>query len=123
MKVKNRAELLASAIPLRSGDAGSPSTRLQHSLDAPVTFVILPIFALANTAISLSGSYLHNLSTLNSIGIILGLLVGKPLGIIAFIIAGLWWVGVLFPVICGLLTCWVSGFWPALGLPCRYSFR
>jgi NhaA family Na+:H+ antiporter len=46
-----------------------------------VALIILPIFALANTAIVLSGDIGQSLSQSHSIGIILGLVVGKPLGI------------------------------------------
>jgi len=47
----------------------------------PVAFIILPIFALANTAISLNGNFTHTLSQHYSLGIMTGLIVGKPLGI------------------------------------------
>src|SRR5690606_35243987 len=48
--------LLAFAIPFGNGDEKSTSYILQHFLHKPVSFVILPIFALANTAIILSGN-------------------------------------------------------------------
>src|SRR5678815_5155385 len=47
--------LLAFAIPFGSGSKKSTSYILQHFLHKPVAFIILPIFALANTAIALSG--------------------------------------------------------------------
>ena len=73
--------LLAFAIPFARGDAASPSYRLQHCLHKPVAFLILPLFALANTGIALTGNWLAGLTTANSIGIVAGLVVGKPLGI------------------------------------------
>lgn len=76
--------LLAFAIPFGKGDSDSPSYRLQHWLHAPVAFGILPIFALANTGIEIPNGWLGGLSSSNSIGILLGLLVGKPLGISLF---------------------------------------
>jgi Na+:H+ antiporter, NhaA family len=73
--------LLAFAIPFGNGNAKSTSYVLQHFLHKPVAFVILPIFALANTAIVFSGDISQTLSEPYSIGIALGLIVGKPLGI------------------------------------------
>lgn len=73
--------LLAFAIPFGNGDEKSTSYILQHFLHKPVSFVILPIFALANTAIILSGNLGEILSLNYSLGIALGLIVGKPLGI------------------------------------------
>lgn len=73
--------LLAFAIPFRRGDDKSPSHKVQHFLHKPVAFVILPIFALANTAIILSGDITQTLMQNYSLGIALGLIVGKPIGI------------------------------------------
>ena len=75
--------LLAFAIPYsaRDDDQESPSHRLEHILHKPVAFVILPIFALANTAIVIGPDWMQNLASANSIGITAGLLVGKPLGV------------------------------------------
>lgn len=75
--------LLAFAIPFTplEDDETSPSYKVENFLHTPVTFMILPIFALANTGIIISGDWLENLSTVNSRGIIFGLLAGKPLGI------------------------------------------
>ncbi|MEP7374025.1 MAG: Na+/H+ antiporter NhaA [Chitinophagaceae bacterium] len=76
--------LLAFAIPFGSGGKKSPSYRLQHFLHKPVAFIVLPIFAFANTGLLLSDGWEDELTTNNSLGIILGLLIGKPLGIILF---------------------------------------
>jgi NhaA family Na+:H+ antiporter len=75
--------LLAFAIPFsaKQDDEESPSHRLEHALHKPVAFVILPIFALANTGIIIGPDWAQNLTTANSMGIIGGLVVGKPLGI------------------------------------------
>jgi NhaA family Na+:H+ antiporter len=75
--------LLAFAIPFtgRQDDEESPSHRLEHFLHKPVAFVILPIFALANTGIVLGADALQSLTVNNSLGIISGLLIGKPVGI------------------------------------------
>jgi NhaA family Na+:H+ antiporter len=75
--------LLAFAIPFsaKQDDEESPSHRLEHALHKPVAFVILPIFALANTGIIIGPDWAQNLTTANSMGIIGGLVLGKPLGI------------------------------------------
>jgi NhaA family Na+:H+ antiporter len=73
--------LLAFAIPFGKGEKKSISYILQHALHKPVAFVILPIFALANTAIAVNGNIEEILVATSSIGIALGLIIGKPLGI------------------------------------------
>ncbi|MFN3753331.1 Na+/H+ antiporter NhaA [Flavobacterium sp.] len=75
--------LLAFAIPFGKGGKKSTSYMLQHFLHKPVAFIILPIFALANTAIVLSSDIGATLTQNYSLGIALGLIVGKPLGIFA----------------------------------------
>ncbi|MBS1174253.1 MAG: Na+/H+ antiporter NhaA [Burkholderiaceae bacterium] len=74
--------LLAFAIPFGNGDVHSPSYHLQHVLHKPVAFIIMPIFALANTGIMLSGDWVSGLTSANSMGISAGLLIGKPVGIL-----------------------------------------
>jgi NhaA family Na+:H+ antiporter len=75
--------LLAFAIPFSSkeDDEESPSHKLEHFLHKPVAFMILPIFALANTGIIIGANWADSLTTANSTGIIGGLAVGKPIGI------------------------------------------
>jgi NhaA family Na+:H+ antiporter len=75
--------LLAFAVPFsaQDDDEGSPSHRLEHVLHKPVAFIILPIFALANTGVPVGEDWLYGLTGPNSIGIISGLIVGKPLGV------------------------------------------
>ena len=76
--------LLAFALPFRNGDEKSPSYRLQHRLHKPVALVILPLFALANTGIVFTAGWHNSLTSKNSLGIFLGLIVGKPVGILLF---------------------------------------
>jgi NhaA family Na+:H+ antiporter len=78
--------LLAFAIPYspKEDDAESPSHRLENILHKPVTFLILPLFALANTGIAVGSNWAAELTTANSLGIILGLVAGKPVGIFVF---------------------------------------
>ena len=75
--------MLAFAIPYSSkqDDDESPSHQLEHFLHKPVAYLILPIFALANTGIVFDSNWSDNLSTTNSLGILAGLIIGKPLGI------------------------------------------
>jgi NhaA family Na+:H+ antiporter len=72
------------AIPFGRGDNESPSYKLQHFLHKPVAFIIMPLFALANTDIALTGNWIKGLATSNSLGIFAGLFIGKPLGIALF---------------------------------------
>lgn len=74
---------LAFTIPFsgKADDETSPSFKLEHFLNKPVPFIILPIFALANTGIVLSADSLQTLTNANEIGILSGLILGKPLGI------------------------------------------
>ncbi len=76
--------LLAFAIPFGRGGESSPSYKLQHFLHKPVAFFIVPLFALANTGIRLQPGFYNELLSRNSLGIIGGLILGKPLGIILF---------------------------------------
>lgn len=60
--------------------AQAPLVRLEQALHAPVTFGIMPLFALANAGVSLHGSG-HLLSSPVALGVIAGLFLGKPIGI------------------------------------------
>ncbi len=79
--------LLAFVIPFGNGDEKSPSSILQHLLHKPVAFLILPLFAMANTCISIGDSW-QSLGQTNSLGIMTGLVIGKPLGIVLFSFIG-----------------------------------
>lgn len=80
--------LLAFAIPFGDGGDRSPSYRLQHFLHKPVAFIILPLFALANTCIPVSAGWHQALGQPSSLGIISGLIAGKPIGILLFSFLG-----------------------------------
>ena len=66
---------------------------LEHALHKPVNYLIMPIFALANTGIVLVGNVAALLVTPLSFGIISGLFLGKPLGIalLSFLVVKLGW--------------------------------
>lgn len=76
--------LAAFAIPFGDGSKKSPSYILQHALHKPVAFMIVPIFALANTAIIFEPNWLDGFESTVSYGIIAGLVLGKPIGIMIF---------------------------------------
>jgi Na+:H+ antiporter, NhaA family len=81
--------LLAFAIPFANGDENSNSYKLQHLLHRPVAFIILPLFALANTAVVFENSLGQALMEWTSIGILAGLVIGKPIGISLFSVAAI----------------------------------
>ncbi len=62
----------------------TPMQSLEHALLPWVSFLIVPLFALANAGVVLSGSLTDALSGRETLGIILGLCIGKPLGIAIF---------------------------------------
>jgi NhaA family Na+:H+ antiporter len=76
--------MLAFAIPFWSRDQQqpSPSHQLENFLHKPVAFIVLPLFALANTGIVFGANWTLDLATPNSLGVMLGLVVGKPLGVL-----------------------------------------
>jgi NhaA family Na+:H+ antiporter len=81
---KTAKNLLGSIEQLVQGTE-SPSELLTRKLNDWVSFLVLPLFALANAGVTFSGGAWHELLTSRiAWGILLGLVVGKPLGIIAF---------------------------------------
>ena len=76
--------LLAFAIPFGKSIDKSPSYKIQHFLHKPVAFFILPLFAVANTGIVIKSGWQDGLLEMGSLGIIAGLVIGKPLGISLF---------------------------------------
>lgn len=76
--------LLAATIPFDKDDSLSKSYKLQHLLHTPVAFLVLPVFALANTAIVISDGWENNFGEPYALGILGGLILGKPLGILLF---------------------------------------
>lgn len=74
--------LTAMTLPTTPDDKESPLEKLEHILAKPVNFIIIPIFAFANTAIVLHSEMIGGLTSSMGLGIIFGLLVGKSLGIL-----------------------------------------
>ncbi len=60
-----------------------PGEQIEYSLEATVNYSILPLFAFFNTGILVVGTYFNVFTPIN-LGIIVGLCIGKPLGIVGF---------------------------------------
>lgn len=73
--------LVGFFVPLKKENGHSPAMHLAHGLAPWVSWVILPLFAFANAGVSLTGVSADGLLSAVPIGIILGLFIGKPLGI------------------------------------------
>ena len=73
--------LVAMTIPTNDTDIESPLEKLEHMLAKPVNFIIVPLFAIANTAITFQSEMIGGLTSNMGLGIMLGLFVGKTIGI------------------------------------------
>jgi NhaA family Na+:H+ antiporter len=87
-------------------EAVSPVERLQHALHGWVAFGIMPLFALANAGVALGSVRLDGDGRGAFLGVLLGLVLGKPIGVVGFawlavrirvaaLPAGVRWPGVL----------------------------
>ena len=95
--------LLAFAIPFKEIKGQSPSALLMDKLHEPVSWFILPVFALANTAIVMESNAMDGLWQTPALGIMAGLLLGKPIGI--------------------FLASWISVKYKLASLPTNTSFK
>jgi len=77
--------LIAFCIPIRDKEGGSPLRELEHDLHGPVAFVVLPAFAFANAGLSLAGMSLSDIAHPVTMGVMAGLVIGKPVGILLFV--------------------------------------
>lgn len=77
--------LLATVIPHRKKNKEySLLTKIEHNISSYVAFGIMPLFALANAGVSLDGINLESLLSPVPLGIVLGLFVGKQIGVFLF---------------------------------------
>ncbi len=76
--------LTAFTLPTNPTDDESPLEKLEHMLMKPVNFLIMPIFAIANTNIKFESEMVSNITSSVSMAIICGLVLGKPIGIVSF---------------------------------------
>ena len=82
--------LLATVIPHRKKEKDfSLLTKVEHKISPYVAFGIMPLFALANAGVSLDGVNLSSLLTPVPLGILLGLFVGKQIGVFIFSIVSI----------------------------------
>lgn len=86
--------IIGFLIPLKKERGYSPANDLEHILHPWVAFLILPLFAFANAGVSLQGVTPGGLFSLLPLGIIAGLLIGKPLGVGLFC-----WLGLKFKLV------------------------
>lgn len=80
--------ILGLLIPLKNNKA--PFHALEHSLHAPVNYVILPLFAFVNTGIGFSSISAKDFYDNVTLGISLGLFLGKQVGVFLFSILAVW---------------------------------
>jgi NhaA family Na+:H+ antiporter len=76
--------LLALTIPTNATKVESPLEKLEHLLNGPVNYFIMPIFALANTNITFQKEMISGLVSPLGMGIIAGLFIGKTIGVTLF---------------------------------------
>lgn len=76
--------LLALTIPTNMTSTESPLEKLEHLLNGPVNYFIMPIFALANTNITFQREMVNGLASPLGLGIITGLFAGKTIGVTLF---------------------------------------
>lgn len=84
--------MLAFAIPFWSPSElePSPSHRLENLLHKPIAFIVLPLFALANTGVLLNTDLISELIGANGLGIMTGLVIGKPVGVLLLSMLAIW---------------------------------
>jgi len=78
--------IVAFFIPLKADDDRSPARHLEHTLHPWVAYLILPLFAFSNAGVSFAGTGLHTLTEGVGLGIVLGLFLGKQLGVFGMIL-------------------------------------
>jgi len=76
--------LFAFLLPRQSEKESKMSDKFEHVLHLPVSYFILPIFTIANTALKIDSGIISNVLTPLSMGIFVGLFLGKPIGIFSF---------------------------------------
>lgn len=77
--------LIAFCIPIRDKEGASPLRDLEHNLHGAVAYIILPLFAFANAGLTVLQVSVVDIVNPMTLGVVLGLVVGKPLGILVFV--------------------------------------
>jgi NhaA family Na+:H+ antiporter len=78
--------VVAAFIPLRAEDDHSPARHLEHMLHPWVAYAVLPVFAFANAGVSFLGMNRDSLANGVPLGIILGLFLGKQVGVFGMVV-------------------------------------
>lgn len=76
--------ILGFCVPLKGKDGETPLEDFEHMLSPWCAFAILPLFAFANAGVSMEGMSLSTLASPLTLGVALGLFVGKALGVFSF---------------------------------------
>jgi NhaA family Na+:H+ antiporter len=82
--LNNRQQAAAHTLEAIAERIQTPAQRLEHSITPWATYLVLPIFALANAGVALEGNIVEAITSPLSLGIVLGLVLGKPVGISLF---------------------------------------
>ena len=80
--IEQRAVLQAMETAIQNVE--SPLQRMEHALEKPVAYTIMPIFALANAGVPFLGNFFEDLLNPVSVGVVMGLVFGKQIGITVF---------------------------------------
>jgi len=83
-EVEHQRQKVIHELELTAAHAASPMSRLEHVLHPWVAFAIMPIFALANAGLEIDSSTIQSLDDSISLGVISGLAIGKPVGVVLF---------------------------------------
>ena len=78
--------VVAAFIPMRSPGGDSPAGQLEHALHPWIAYAILPLFAFANAGVSFSGLSRESMTGGVPAGIVLGLFIGKQLGVFGMVV-------------------------------------
>ena len=104
------------AIPgTRDKNGHSPLIEMEHNLHYPVAFIILPLFALANAGVALGGVDMETIMQPISTGTIIGLVVGKPLGVLAGTALAVYVLGSALPSGLTMRHIWGAGHLTGIG--------
>lgn len=104
------------AIPATKDEEGhSPLEDLEHNLQNPVTLMILPLFAFANAGVSLSGLTVTSVAEPVSLGVLAGLALGKPIGVLLGAGAAVYLLGARLPGLLTMRHIWGAGHLAGIG--------
>lgn len=83
-RVEHHRQRVFGELESAAAHAASPMSRLEHLLHPWVAFMIMPVFALANAGLEIDTSTIQSLDDRISLGVIFGLAIGKPIGVVLF---------------------------------------